>query len=83
MADFTHAKFRIANDTSHILRRAALQSGCPVTFKVSGVDLSTLASEKRFPNFDAESDSLLQELEDASTAEQVNFEWIGSGFHRM
>jgi hypothetical protein len=81
--DFKHTKFRTADDTSYIMRDAATASGCPVMFKVSGVDLSTLASENRFPDFDAESDKLLEGLEVQEGTEQVYFEWVGSSFHRM
>ncbi len=83
MDDFKYTKFRMASDTSYIMRDTASQSGCPVIFKVSGHDLSTLASEKRFPDFDAESDKLLDDLEVVPGTEQVYFEWVGSCFHRM
>jgi hypothetical protein len=83
MPDFKRTKFRTPDDTSCIIRDAATSSGYPVMFRVSGVDLSTLASEKRFPDFDAESDKLLETLEVQPGTEQVYFEWAGSGFHRM
>lgn len=83
MTDFKHTKFRTADDTSYIVREATSQAGCPVIFKVSGVDLSTLKLEGRFPDFDAESDKLLNELEESADTEQVYFEWVGSSFHRM
>lgn len=83
MSDFKHTKFHMADDTSYIMREATSASGCPVIFRVSGVDLSTLASENRFPDFDAESDQILGELEVSPGTEQVYFEWVGSSFHRM
>ncbi|MDR3547739.1 MAG: hypothetical protein P4M11_05655 [Candidatus Pacebacteria bacterium] len=81
--DFTYKKFRTADDTSYIIRDAASESGCPVIFKVKGLDLSTLKSEGRFPDFDAESDALLKDLVIAPGTEQIYFEWVGSAFHRM
>lgn len=83
MTDFKRTKFRTADDTSYIMREASTPSGCPVIFKVSGVNLSTLASEDKFPDFDMESDKLLENLNIQLGIEQVYFEWVGSGFHRM
>ncbi len=82
MSDFIYTKFRTADDTSYIIRDASA-SGCTVLFRVSGYDLSTLASEHRFPNFDVESDKILETLKVQSGTEMVYFEWVGNAFHRM
>lgn len=83
MADFKYEKFRTADDTSYIIREAVSASGVPVLFRVSGTNLSVLAAEQRFPDFDAESDKILENLKIAPDAAQIYFEWVGNDFHRM
>ncbi len=83
MNNFKRTKFRTASDTFCIIREAASVPGCPVLFRVSGIDLSTLESMKKFIDFDQESDDILKDIKIEPGTEQVFFEWVGSGFHRM
>ncbi|MEI6479986.1 MAG: hypothetical protein WCO12_00475 [bacterium] len=83
MQDFKYTKFRKANDTSYIIRNTFSNNGCPVIFRVSGIDLSTLKSSNKFPDFDQESDSILENLEVNPGTGQVYFQWVGNSFHRM
>ena len=83
MTNFKHDKFRTADDTSYIIRNATLVSGVPVLFRVSGYNLSILKSENKFPDFDAESDMILENLKVTPDTDQIYFEWVGGEFHRM
>ena len=83
VSSFKYTKFRTADDTSYIIRDAISHTGCPVIFKVSGYDLSILASERILFDFDIESDKILESLEVSLGTEQVYFEWVGRSFHRI
>jgi hypothetical protein len=84
MAGFIRTKFRTADDTSYIIRETFSKEGIPVIFKVHGIDLSTMASEKKFPDFDKESDELLETLEikDPEEVKQIYFMWEVGTFRR-
>ncbi len=83
MKDFKHDNFRTSDDTVYIIRNAKLSSGVNVIFRVSGYNLSVLKSEKRFLDFDAESDSIIDNLKVNPGTDPIYFEWVGSEFHRM
>ena len=83
MTDFKRDTFRTADDTSYILRSATSDSGVAIFFRVSGVDLSLLASQEVFPDFDALSNEILRTVETSPETEAIYFQWVGNKFHRM
>jgi hypothetical protein len=81
MQDFKYTKFRKVN-VSYIIREDFSKGGVPIIFKVDGHALSTMKSEEKFPDFDKESDEILETINIAPETKQVYFIWETGAFRR-